>query len=82
MSQPLHVSHYETTVARLSLGKAPGLDGILNEVLKHLPQQVHDAIYLMFTHMGSLNYNPPAWCISTTCLLFKPNKTDPLTPAS
>ena len=82
MSYLLHASHYETAVARLALGKAPGPDGIPNEVIKHLPQQAHDAIYLLFNHMGSLNHTPHAWCISATCLLFKPNKKDPLTPAS
>ena len=47
-----------------------------------LSKQVHDAIYHLFQHMGSLNYTPEAWCISATCLIFKPNKKDPLTPAS
>ena len=56
--QLLHSSQYETAVARLALGKAPGPDGIPTEIIKHLPQQVHDAIYLLFQHMGSLDYTP------------------------
>ena len=31
--------------------------------------------------MAKLSYVPTSWCLSATCLLFKPNKPDPCNPA-
>ena len=31
--------------------------------------------------MAQIQYTPPAWLTSATCLLYKPNKTDPTNPA-
>ena len=80
-TQLLQRQHYDRAVARLAAGKAPGPDGIPNEVIKHLPQQAHDAIFRLFTQMGALGYTPRAWCKSVTCLIYKPNKKDPKDPA-
>ena len=73
-------AHYERAVARAPPGKAPGPDGIPNEVIKFLPESVHEAIYLLFRLMATHEYTPPAWTASATCLIYKHTKRDPHNP--
>ena len=73
--------NYYQIVLRLPEGKAPGPDGIPNEILKHLPSRVHKIIYRVFLLMARTEYTPTDWCTSATCLIYKPNKPDPTNPA-
>ena len=75
VDQTLTKGHYTTALARTSIGKAPGPDTIPNEIIKYLPEEVHDLIYSLFRLMAQLRYTPATWCSSATCLLFKPHKT-------
>ena len=61
-------------------GKAPGPDGINNEILRNLPDRMHSIIFELFTILYEHEYTPPAWCRSATCLIFKPSKPDPTNP--
>ena len=81
LATALTQGHYNLAIRRLAEGKAPGPDGIPNEILKHLPTQVHDIIFHLFQKMAAISYTPQAWCMSATCLLFKPQKKDPTNPA-
>ena len=76
--------HYDQALRRTAQGKASGPDGIPNEVLTHLPREVHDLIYSLSQKtqiMAENHYTPTAWCRSATCLIYKPNKKDPHNPA-
>ena len=70
-------SHYNRATNRAPSGKAPGPDAITNELIKHLPEEGHTFIYTIFQLMAKHNCTPREWCKSATCLLYKPNKTDP-----
>ena len=74
---PIEYSHYIRTVSRMAEGKAPGPDGISNEILRNLPDRMHSIIFELFTILYEHEYTPPAWCRSATCLIFKPSKPDP-----
>jgi hypothetical protein len=66
-------NHYTIAVQGSSQGKAPGPDTIPNEIIKNLPEEVHNIIFDLFTLMARLNYTPQEWCRSDTCLLYKPH---------
>jgi len=53
----------------LKNGKAPGPDGIPNELLKHLPEGVHQVIHKLFILMWMMGTTPKAWKESQTVLL-------------
>ena len=52
-------------------GKSPGPDSIPNELLKHLPKGVHQAIHKMSILMWITGSTPKAWKESRTILLYK-----------
>ena len=52
-------------------GKAPCPDGIPNEMLKHLPEEVHQVIHKLFILMWMTGTTPKAWKESQTVLLHK-----------
>ena len=51
-------SHYDRAINRAPPGKAPGLDAITNELIKHLPEDAHALIYTLFQLMAKHNYIP------------------------
>jgi hypothetical protein len=69
-------NHYDRAINRAPSGKAPGPDAITNKLIKHLPEEAHTLIYILFQLMTKHNYTPREWCKSATCLLYKPNKKD------
>ena len=77
----LNYANYVRTVTRLATGKAPGPDGIPNEVLRYLPDRMHSNIFGLFLLLAKHSYTPPSWSRSVTCLLFKHGKPDPMNPA-
>ncbi len=58
-------------MTHLKNGKAPGPDGIPNELLKHLPEGVHQVIHKLFILMWMKGTTPKAWKKSQTVLLHK-----------
>ncbi len=55
----------------LNDGKAPGPEGIPNEMGKHLPEKVHQAIHKLFILTWMTGTTPKAWKESQTVLLHK-----------
>jgi hypothetical protein len=55
----------------LKNGEAPGPDGIPNELLKDLPEGVHQAIHKLFILIRMTGTMPKAWKESQTVLLHK-----------
>ncbi len=53
----------------LKNGKAPGPNGIPNELLKHLPEGVHQIIHKLFMLMWMTGTTPKLWKESQTVLL-------------
>ena len=52
--------HYDQALSRTAQGKAPGPDGIPNEIPTHLPREVHDIVYALFQIMAANHYTPVA----------------------
>ena len=66
---------FQETMRHLKNGKAPGPDGIPNEMLKHLPEGVHQVIHKLFILMWMTGTMPKAWKESQTVLLHKGQRT-------
>ena len=66
---------YDKCVKRLTKGKAPGPDNIPNDIIKTLPPQCLDLIFLFFRHCYKQREIPTNWKHSKTILLYK--KEDP-----
>jgi len=62
---------FQEKMRHLKNGKAPGPDGILNELLKHLPEGVHQVIHKLFILMWMTGTTPKAWKESQNVLLHK-----------
>ncbi|KAJ9514278.1 hypothetical protein QJQ45_012213 [Haematococcus lacustris] len=62
---------FQECLSRLSGGKAPGPDGIENEIIKMLPWEMRDTIHQLFIIMWATGCTPTTWKISDTCLLYK-----------
>ena len=66
---------FDKTLNSLGTGKAPGPDGIPNEIIKFLPPATRSALFSLLSLLARKSYTPHEWCNSTTCLLHK--KGDP-----
>ena len=64
-------SMFSARVRGLSNNKQPGPDGIPNELIKHLPDELHQAIHKLFVLMWMTGTTPQSWKESTTILLHK-----------
>ncbi|KAJ9504731.1 hypothetical protein QJQ45_009421, partial [Haematococcus lacustris] len=64
---------FQECLSRLSGGKAPGPDGIENEIIKMLPWEMRDTIHQLFIIMWATGCTPTTWKTSDTCLLYKDN---------
>ncbi|KAJ9520002.1 hypothetical protein QJQ45_014732, partial [Haematococcus lacustris] len=62
---------FQECLSRLSGGKAPGPDGIENEIMKMLPWEMRDTIHQLFITMWATGCTPTTWKTSDTCLLYK-----------
>ncbi len=62
---------FQDKMRRLKNGKAPGPDGIPDELLKHLPEGVHQAIHKLFILRRMTGTMPKAWKEFQTILLHK-----------
>ena len=64
----------------LTLGKAPGSNGIPNRALKHLPQRAVSALVRIFNAIHT-NHFPSLWKHARVTSILKPEK-DPALPLS
>jgi exonuclease III len=62
---------FKQCISSLSNNKCPGPDGIVNEILKALPDDCKQAIHMLFQIMWATGITPTAWKKSTTVLLYK-----------
>jgi hypothetical protein len=60
---------FDKTIYSLGTGKAPGPDGIPNEIIKFLPLATRSALFSLLSLVAHKANTPPEWCHSTTCLL-------------
>jgi hypothetical protein len=51
-------NHYAAACHKASASKAPGPDAFPNEILEHLPECMHDLIYLLFRLVAKYSYTP------------------------
>ena len=76
LSPEAQIRDYEAfheLISGLSNNKAPGPDGINNELLKHLPECMKETIHKLFILMWLTGTMPDAWKNSNTILLYKKN---------
>ena len=66
-------SLFQEIVRHLSNNWAPGPDEVNNELLKHLPPSMHQAIHKLFVLMWLTGTTPDSWKESNTILLHKKN---------
>ena len=62
---------FEACLKSLSKGKAPGPDGITNEMLNLLPIQAQEMLHACIQLMWATAYTPKTWKESLTVLLYK-----------
>ncbi|KAJ9534987.1 hypothetical protein QJQ45_029665, partial [Haematococcus lacustris] len=62
---------FQECLSRLAGGKAPGPDGVENEIIKMLPWEMRDTIHQLFVIMWATGCTPTTWKTSDTCLLYK-----------
>ncbi|KAJ9519643.1 hypothetical protein QJQ45_013271 [Haematococcus lacustris] len=62
---------FQECISRLSGGKAPGPDGVENEIIKMLPWEMRETIHQLFIIMWATGCTPTTWKTSDTCLLYK-----------
>ena len=62
---------FRECVKTLSNGKAPGPDGMVNDVIKLLPEATLQCIHMLFITMWATGITPSDWKESLTALLFK-----------
>ena len=62
---------YQQYVHDLPNRKSPGPDGIQNELLKHLPEEMHQVIHKMIILMWMTGHTPDKWKESCTILMHK-----------
>jgi ribonuclease HI len=68
---------FEECVKRLNNGKAPGPDGVINDLIKAAPEELLNCLHLFIQLMWATGQTPDSWKLSTTILLQKP-KGSPL----
>ena len=62
---------FQACLRTLSRGKAPGPDGVTNEMLLLLPDAAHDVLHAFFQIMWATACTPPSWKHSLTKLYSK-----------
>ena len=66
---------YDLCLKYLGNNKASRLDNIPNSILKNMPNQFHDLLFLLFQYCYKQQQIPTSWKTSLTILLYK--KSDP-----
>jgi len=79
---PITASEIESAVRKAAPNKAPGPDGIINNILQKTLDLILPILHLMFNASWSLGYFPQHFRQSTTIVLRKPGKDDYTQPKS
>ena len=66
---------YDLCLKKSGNGKATGPDNIPGEIIKSMPPEFHDALFLIFTLLARTRTTPKSWLQSKTVLIYK--KGDP-----
>ena len=74
--RPITNHQVAAAIGALKAFKAPGPDGIPNEVYKHCADLLTPRLGQLFRATFELDYYPEQWKISDTVVLKKPGKTD------
>jgi hypothetical protein len=72
-------STYDLCLKYLGNNKAPGLDNIPNSILKNMPNQFHDLLFLLFQQCYKQQQIPTSWKTSLIILLYKKSDSSILT---
>ena len=62
---------FDECFRKMSNGKASGPDGVTNELLKMLPDDIKEILFHMHIFMWATGVTPDAWKVSNTVLLHK-----------
>ena len=68
---PFTVQEVAAAIKRLKNNKSAGIDGILNEFLKHCPNDMYIAITQLFNLALDTGIVPTDWCIGLICPIYK-----------
>ena len=78
LDRPISKEEVRQSIRNLKQGKAPGLDNICGEYLKHAEANITPFFTLLFDKIYDSSCFPSEWCKSIIISLFKRgNKTDP-----
>jgi hypothetical protein len=70
---------YDLCLKYLGNNKAPGPDNIPNSILKNMPTQFHNLLYLLFHQCYKQQQIPTSWKTNLTILLYKTSDPSILT---
>ena len=68
---PFTVQEVTAAIKRLKNNKSAGIDGILNDFLKHCPNDMFIAITQLFNIALNTGIVPTDWCIGLICPIYK-----------
>ena len=71
INMPFTVQEVTAAIKRLKNNKSAGIDGILNEFLKHWLKDMYIAITQLFNIALNTGIVPTDWCISLICPIYK-----------
>ena len=76
---PFTVQEVTAAIKRFKNNKSAGIDGILNEFLKHCPNDMYIAITQLFNITLDTDIVLTGWCISLICPIYenKGQRNDP-----
>ena len=66
---------YDLCIKKCGKGKATGPDNIPGELIRNMPSEFHNALFLIFTLLARVKTTPTTWLQSKTVLIYK--KGDP-----
>jgi len=72
----------DTIISKMNLKKAPGPDGISNNMIKHAYPMIKPTLIAIFQKCINLGYFPKTWKKAQVHLLPKPGKSDYFSPGS
>ena len=71
LGQPITIDEVEKAIQELRRGKAPGVDGVVNEVLKYGGEEMTRALYMMFSVFFVREKVPVDWTRGLVVPLYK-----------
>jgi endonuclease/exonuclease/phosphatase family metal-dependent hydrolase len=71
---PILLSHVSIIIRTLKRKKAPGIDGVVNEVIQNLPKKSVETLTRIFNACMDVNYFPDCWKSAKILPIPKPGK--------